>query len=91
MLKRRQGQKTLVEKELLGLLVPMWYRRTILINLTRRRRRTSRRTPQRLNRQPILRRRTMKIALSVMILVISPVNVRTASGRTIKISKYGYW
>jgi hypothetical protein len=83
MLKRRRGQKTLTKKELLGLLVPMWYRRTILINLTRRRR-TSRRTPQRLNKQPILRRRTREIALSVVILIISPVNVRTASGRVIK-------
>jgi hypothetical protein len=42
------------------------------------------RTPQRPNRQPILRRRTRKIALSAAILVISPVNVRTASGRAIK-------
>jgi hypothetical protein len=90
MLKRRRVQKTLVEKELLGLLVPMWYRRIILINLTRRRR-TSRRTPQRLNRQLILRRTTREIALSVTILVISTMNVRTASGRAIKISKYGYW
>jgi hypothetical protein len=79
-----------VEKELLGLLVPMWYRRIILINLTRRRR-TSRRTPQRLNKQLILRRTTREIALSMTILVISTVNVRTASGRAIKISKYGYW
>jgi hypothetical protein len=69
----------------------MWYRRIILINLTTTRRRTSRRTPQRLNRQSILRRRTWEIALSAVILVISPVNVRTASGRAIKISKYGYW
>jgi hypothetical protein len=60
-----------VEKELLGLLVSMWYRRTILINLTTTRRRTSRRTPQRLSRQPILRRRTREIVLSAVILVIS--------------------
>jgi hypothetical protein len=33
-----------------GLLVSMWYRRTILINLTTTTRRTSRRTPQKLNR-----------------------------------------
>jgi hypothetical protein len=65
---------------LLGLLVPMWYRRTILINLTRRRRRRSRRAPQRLNTQPILKRRTREIALSAAILVILPVNVGTASG-----------
>jgi hypothetical protein len=45
---------------------------------------TSKRTPQRLNKQPILRRRTREIALSAVILVISPVNVRTVSGRTIK-------
>jgi hypothetical protein len=69
----------------------MWYRRTTLINLTTTRRRTSKRTPQRLNRQPILRRRTREIALSAAILVILPVNVRTTSGRAIKISKYGYW
>jgi hypothetical protein len=59
----------------------MWYRRTILINLTTTT--TSRRTPQILNRQPILRR-TMEIALPAVILVISPMNVRTASGRAIK-------
>jgi hypothetical protein len=34
MSKRRRGQKTLVEKELLGPLVQMWYRRTTLINPT---------------------------------------------------------
>jgi hypothetical protein len=62
----------------------MWYRRTILINLTTTRRRTSRRTPQKLNRQPILRRRIREIALSAAILVILPVNERTASGRAIK-------
>jgi hypothetical protein len=61
----------------------MWYRKTILINLTTTRR-TSRRTPQRLNRQPILRRRKREIALCAVILVISPLNVRTASGRAIK-------
>jgi hypothetical protein len=69
----------------------MWYRRTTLINPTTRRRRTNKRTPQRLNRQPIVRRRTREIALSTVILVISLVSVRTASGRAIKISKYGYW
>jgi hypothetical protein len=84
MLKRMRGQKTLTENELLGLLVRMWYGRTILINLITTRRRTSRGTTQRLNRQPILRRRTREIALSATILVISPVNVRTASGMAIK-------
>jgi hypothetical protein len=65
--------------------VPIWYRRTILINpTTTRRRTTSRRTPQRLNRQPILRRRAREITLFAVILVISPVNVRTTSGRAIK-------
>jgi hypothetical protein len=49
MLKRRRGQKTLSKKELLGLLVPLWYRGITLINPTTTRRRTSRRTPQRLN------------------------------------------
>jgi hypothetical protein len=62
----------------------MWYRRITLINPTTTRRRTSRRTPQRLKKQPILRRRKRKIALSAAILVISQVNVRTASGRAIK-------
>jgi hypothetical protein len=62
----------------------MWYGRTILINIITTRRRTSRRTTQRLNRQPILRRRTREIALSATILIISPVNVRTASGMAIK-------
>jgi hypothetical protein len=65
----------------------MWYRRTTLINLTTTtttRKKTSKRTPQRLNKQPILRRRTREIALSSVILVISPVIVRTVSGRTIK-------
>jgi hypothetical protein len=86
MSKRRRGQKTLTEKVLLGPLVQMWYRRTTLINptTTTTRRRTSKRTPQGLNRQPILRRRTREIALSTVILVISLVNVRTASGRAIK-------
>jgi hypothetical protein len=70
----------------------MWYKRTTLINpTTTTRRRTSKRTPQGLIRQPILRRRTREIAFSTAILVISLVNVRTASGRAIKISKYGYW
>jgi hypothetical protein len=62
----------------------MWYRRTTLINPTTTTTTTIKRTPQRLNKQPILRRRTKEIALSVAILVISPVNVRTASGRAIK-------
>jgi hypothetical protein len=53
----------------------MWYRKIPLINPTRRKRRTSRRTPQRLNWQPILRKRTRKIDLSATILIILPMNV----------------
>jgi hypothetical protein len=62
----------------------MWYRRTTIINPTTTTTRTTKRTSQRLNIQPILRRRTRKFALSAVILVISSVNVRTASGRAIK-------
>jgi hypothetical protein len=62
----------------------MWYRKIPLINPTRRKRRTSRRTPQRLNWQPILRKRTRKIALSATILIILPMNVWTTSARAIK-------
>jgi hypothetical protein len=79
--------KTLTKKELLGPLVQIWYRRITLINPTTTRtttKRISKRTPQRLNRQLILRRRIRKIALSMTILVISSVNVRTASERAIK-------
>jgi hypothetical protein len=68
----------------------MWYRKITLINHTTTRRRGSRITSQRLIRQPILRTRIREIILSAVILVISPVNMRTASGRAIKISKYGY-
>jgi hypothetical protein len=71
---------------LLGPLVQMWYRRTTLINptTTTTATRSIKRTLQRLNKRPILRRRTKEIALSVAIVVILPVNVRTASGRVIK-------
>src|SRR6266542_3910230 len=82
MLRRRQEKKIHVEKELSGVLVPIWCRRTTSMPRTRRRR-SHRRTKQRLSRQPRLRRRRKEFALCARVRITLLHRVRIAKAKSL--------
>src|SRR6266540_3965498 len=83
MLRRRQEQKIHVEKELSGVLVPIWCRRTTSMPRTRRRRRSHRRNKQRLSRQPRLRRRRKEFALCARVWITLLDSVRITKAKSL--------
>ena len=79
MLKRRREQKTHVGKELLVLLVPTLFKRTIPTRI----RKSHRRTKQRLSRQPHSRRRRRELTMCAIVRITLLLSVRIAKARSL--------